>query len=71
MRLVSLQYHIYNGRAVGRQYATSSRSDPFQHQLVSSILCPAGKQSPAFPQIRCKSLQFLMGSGLDLSKKST
>ncbi|XP_044749425.1 homeodomain-interacting protein kinase 2 isoform X2 [Coccinella septempunctata] len=37
-------YQIYNGRAVGRQYATSSRADPFQHQLVSSILCPAGYQ---------------------------
>ncbi|XP_048517464.1 homeodomain-interacting protein kinase 2 isoform X2 [Dendroctonus ponderosae] len=37
-------YHIYNGRAVGRQYATSSRADPFPHQLVSSILCPAGYQ---------------------------
>ncbi|XP_022903261.1 homeodomain-interacting protein kinase 2 isoform X2 [Onthophagus taurus] len=33
-------YQIY-GRNVGRQYATSSRADPFQHQLVSSILCPA------------------------------
>ncbi|KAF5284534.1 hypothetical protein FQA39_LY17007 [Lamprigera yunnana] len=37
-------YQIYNGRSVGRQYATSSRADPFQHQLVSSILCPAGYQ---------------------------
>lgn len=37
-------YQIYNGRAVGRQYATSSRADPFSHQLVSSILCPAGYQ---------------------------
>nr|XP_023030165.1 homeodomain-interacting protein kinase 2-like isoform X3 [Leptinotarsa decemlineata] len=37
-------YQIYNGRTVGRQYATSSRADPFQHQLVSSILCPAGYQ---------------------------
>ncbi|KAK9870978.1 hypothetical protein WA026_009938 [Henosepilachna vigintioctopunctata] len=37
-------YQIYNGRAVGRQYATSTRADPFQHQLVSSILCPAGYQ---------------------------
>ncbi|KAL3267050.1 hypothetical protein HHI36_011192 [Cryptolaemus montrouzieri] len=37
-------YQIYNGRAVGRQYATSARADPFQHQLVSSILCPAGYQ---------------------------
>nr|XP_008192082.1 PREDICTED: homeodomain-interacting protein kinase 2 isoform X7 [Tribolium castaneum] len=33
-------YQIYNGRTVGRQYTTSSRADPFQHQLVSSILCP-------------------------------
>lgn len=38
------QYQIYNGRTVGRQYATASRADPFQHQLVSSILCPAGYQ---------------------------
>lgn len=38
-----LQYQIYNGRSVGRQYATSARADPFQHQLVSSILCPAGQ----------------------------
>ncbi|CAH0561369.1 unnamed protein product [Brassicogethes aeneus] len=37
-------YQIYNGRTVGRQYATASRADPFQHQLVSSILCPAGYQ---------------------------
>ncbi|KAK5643997.1 hypothetical protein RI129_007842 [Pyrocoelia pectoralis] len=37
-------YQIYNGRSVGRQYTTSSRADPFQHQLVSSILCPAGYQ---------------------------
>lgn len=38
-------YQIYNGRSVGRQYTTSSRADPFQHQLVSSILCPASYQS--------------------------
>ncbi|CAH1174185.1 unnamed protein product [Phaedon cochleariae] len=37
-------YQIYNGRTVGRQYATGGRADPFQHQLVSSILCPAGYQ---------------------------
>ncbi|KAG5883969.1 hypothetical protein JTB14_004176 [Gonioctena quinquepunctata] len=37
-------YQIYNGRTVGRQYAASGRADPFQHQLVSSILCPAGYQ---------------------------
>ncbi|KAK4887738.1 hypothetical protein RN001_004009 [Aquatica leii] len=37
-------YQIYNGRSVGRQYTTGSRADPFQHQLVSSILCPAGYQ---------------------------
>ncbi|XP_065159459.1 homeodomain-interacting protein kinase 2 isoform X3 [Atheta coriaria] len=37
-------YQIYNGRTVGRQYTTSSRADPFQHQLVSSILCPASYQ---------------------------
>ncbi|KAJ8963916.1 hypothetical protein NQ314_005244 [Rhamnusium bicolor] len=37
-------YQIYNGRTVGRQYAATSRADPFQHQLVSSILCPAGYQ---------------------------
>lgn len=37
-------YQIYNGRTVGRQYAPSSRADPFQHQLVSSILCPASYQ---------------------------
>lgn len=36
-----LQYQIYNGRSVGRQYTTGSRADPFQHQLVSSILCPS------------------------------
>lgn len=29
---------------MGRQYTTSSRADPFQHQLVSSILCPASYQ---------------------------
>ncbi|XP_017767875.1 PREDICTED: homeodomain-interacting protein kinase 2 isoform X2 [Nicrophorus vespilloides] len=40
----NLAYQIYNGRPVGRQYSTSSRTDPFQHQLVSSILCPAGYQ---------------------------
>ncbi|XP_023026627.2 homeodomain-interacting protein kinase 2 [Leptinotarsa decemlineata] len=33
---------IYDGRTVGRQYATSSRADPFQHQPMSSILRPAG-----------------------------
>ncbi|XP_018328725.1 homeodomain-interacting protein kinase 2 isoform X2 [Agrilus planipennis] len=37
-------YQIYNGRSVGRQYTTGSRADPFQHQLVSSILCPASYQ---------------------------
>ncbi|XP_076252678.1 homeodomain interacting protein kinase isoform X11 [Rhynchophorus ferrugineus] len=37
-------YPIYSSRTVGRQYATSTRADPFQHQLVSSILCPAGYQ---------------------------
>ncbi|KAJ8984613.1 hypothetical protein NQ317_006075 [Molorchus minor] len=40
-------YQIYNGRTVGRQYTTGSRADPFQHQLVSSILCPAGYQGMA------------------------
>lgn len=38
------QYQIYSGRTVGRQYKTSSIADPFQHQIVSSILCPAGYQ---------------------------
>ncbi|XP_060532536.1 homeodomain-interacting protein kinase 2 isoform X4 [Cylas formicarius] len=37
-------YQIYNGRTVGRQYTTGARADPFQHQLVSSILCPASYQ---------------------------
>ncbi|XP_050297644.1 homeodomain-interacting protein kinase 2 isoform X4 [Anthonomus grandis grandis] len=37
-------YQIYNGRSMGRQYTAGSRADPFQHQLVSSILCPAGYQ---------------------------
>ena len=36
-------YQIYGGRNVGRQY-TNARSD-FQHQLVSSILCPPGYQT--------------------------
>lgn len=37
------QYQFYGGGrtvsgTVGRQY-TTTRTDPFQHQLVSSILC--------------------------------
>lgn len=45
---VTLQYQLYNGRGVARQYTTSSaRTDQFQHQL--SILCPGyqGMGSPA------------------------
>uniref|UniRef100_A0A1B0D5S3 Uncharacterized protein n=1 Tax=Phlebotomus papatasi TaxID=29031 RepID=A0A1B0D5S3_PHLPP len=41
-------YQIYGGRTVGRQYA-SGRTDAFQHQLVSSILCPPGYQAMPSP----------------------
>lgn len=42
-------YQLYNGRSMGRQYSGATRADPFQHQLVSSILCPPyqGMGSPA------------------------
>ncbi|XP_026472877.1 homeodomain-interacting protein kinase 2-like isoform X2 [Ctenocephalides felis] len=42
-------YQLYGSRTVGRQYAGSSRTDPFQHQLVSSILCPPGYQAMGSP----------------------
>ncbi|XP_059615675.1 homeodomain-interacting protein kinase 2 [Phlebotomus argentipes] len=41
-------YQIYGGRTVGRQYS-SGRTDAFQHQLVSSILCPPGYQAMPSP----------------------
>ncbi|GAB0092636.1 homeodomain-interacting protein kinase 2 [Sergentomyia squamirostris] len=41
-------YQIYGGRTVGRQYA-NGRTDAFQHQLVSSILCPPGYQAMPSP----------------------
>lgn len=41
-------YQIYGGRNVGRQY-TNNRNDAFQHQLVSSILCPPGYQAMPSP----------------------
>lgn len=44
-------YQLYNGgRSMGRSgYSGAARADPFQHQLVSSILCPPyqGMGSPA------------------------
>jgi homeodomain interacting protein kinase len=40
-------YQIYGGRNV-RQY-TNARTDAFQHQLVSSILCQPGYQTMASP----------------------
>ncbi|XP_063697379.1 homeodomain-interacting protein kinase 2 [Culicoides brevitarsis] len=41
-------YQIYGGRNVARQYG-NSRNDAFQHQLVSSILCPPGYQTMPSP----------------------
>ncbi|XP_061496604.1 homeodomain-interacting protein kinase 2 isoform X5 [Anopheles gambiae] len=41
-------YQIYGGRNVGRQYS-NARPDAFQHQLVSSILCPPGYQTMPSP----------------------
>uniref|UniRef100_U5EGN3 non-specific serine/threonine protein kinase n=1 Tax=Corethrella appendiculata TaxID=1370023 RepID=U5EGN3_9DIPT len=41
-------YQIYGSRNVGRQYG-NGRSDAFQHQLVSSILCPPGYQTMPSP----------------------
>lgn len=40
-------YQIYGSRNVGRQY--NARSDAFQHQLVSSILCQPGYQAMPSP----------------------
>ncbi|GLV35353.1 Homeodomain interacting protein kinase [Carabus blaptoides fortunei] len=42
-------YQLYNGRSMGRQYGSTARADPFQHQLVSSILCPPGYQGMGSP----------------------
>lgn len=45
-----MQYQLYNGRSVARQYTGAARADPFhQHQLVSSILCPPGYQGMGSP----------------------
>ncbi|BFF98431.1 homeodomain-interacting protein kinase 2 [Drosophila madeirensis] len=41
-------YQIYNGRSVARQYP-QARTDSFQHQLVSNILCPPSYQAMASP----------------------
>ncbi|XP_055619608.1 uncharacterized protein LOC129764506 isoform X2 [Toxorhynchites rutilus septentrionalis] len=41
-------YQIYRGRNVGGQYS-NGRPDAFQHQLVSSILCPPGYQAMPSP----------------------
>lgn len=41
-------YQIYGGRSVGRQYA-QGRTDTFQHQLVSNILCPPSYQAMPSP----------------------
>lgn len=41
-------YQIYGSRNVARQYA-NGRTDPFQHQIVSSILCQPGYQAMASP----------------------
>lgn len=41
-------YQIYRGRNVGGQYS-NGRPDAFQHQLVSSILCPPGYQTMPSP----------------------
>ena len=44
-------YQIYGGpRNVARQYTTNSRTaEAFQHQLVSSILCPPAYQTMSSP----------------------
>lgn len=41
-------YQIYGSRNVGRQY-TQGRTDTFQHQLVSNILCPPSYQAMPSP----------------------
>ncbi|XP_055602804.1 homeodomain-interacting protein kinase 3 isoform X2 [Uranotaenia lowii] len=41
-------YQIYRGRNVSGQYG-NGRPDAFQHQLVSSILCPPGYQAMPSP----------------------
>ncbi|EDS45637.1 nuclear body associated kinase [Culex quinquefasciatus] len=41
-------YQIYRGRNVAGQYS-NGRPDAFQHQLVSSILCPPGYQTMPSP----------------------
>lgn len=41
-------YQIYRGRNVAGQYS-NARPDAFQHQLVSSILCPPGYQTMPSP----------------------
>lgn len=41
-------YQIYGSRNVGRQFA-NARTDAFQHQLVSSILCQPGYQAMPSP----------------------
>jgi len=47
---IIVQYQLYNGRSVARQYTGAARADPFhQHQLVSSILCPPGYQGMGSP----------------------
>ncbi|XP_071442211.1 homeodomain-interacting protein kinase 2 isoform X2 [Hetaerina americana] len=42
-------YQLYNGRSVARQYTGATRADPFQHQLVSSILCQPSYQGMGSP----------------------
>lgn len=44
-----LQYQLYNGRSVARQYTSATRADHFQHQLVSSILCQPSYQGMGSP----------------------
>ncbi|XP_060659440.1 homeodomain-interacting protein kinase 2 isoform X2 [Drosophila nasuta] len=41
-------YQIYGGRNVARQYP-QARTDTFQHQLVSNILCPPSYQAMPSP----------------------
>lgn len=41
-------YQFYGGRNVGRQYA-NDRNATFQHQLVSSLLCPPSYQAMPSP----------------------
>lgn len=41
-------YQVYRGRNVAGQYS-NARPDAFQHQLVSSILCPPGYQTMPSP----------------------